>query len=135
MWNYIQVTFFEKGTKMTSQLHIWKFEILIFSNKIHKTNDFLSLMHHDTNFWTEKLWNILFLCILLKKLRISNFEMWTWDVIFVPFSKKVTCNDFSKAKNYRNDPVLYTNVRLSCCVLCTPGCSKTKQVCIAFIIQ
>ena len=29
----------------------------------------------------------LFLWILLEKLRISNFEMWSWDVIFVPFQK------------------------------------------------
>ena len=33
----------------------------------------------------------LFLQILLDKLRISNFEMWRWDVIFGPFSEKVSC--------------------------------------------
>ena len=32
----LQVTFSEKGTKMTSQLHILHFEILSLSNKIHK---------------------------------------------------------------------------------------------------
>ena len=24
---------------------------------------------------------------------ISNSDMWSWDVIFVPFSEKVTCKD------------------------------------------
>ena len=36
----LQVTFSEKGTKITSQLHISKFEILSFSKKIHKNSDF-----------------------------------------------------------------------------------------------
>ena len=27
----------------------------------------------------------------MNKIKISNFEMWSWDVIFVPFSEKVTC--------------------------------------------
>ena len=31
----LQLTFSENGTKMTSQLHISKFEIFIFLNKIH----------------------------------------------------------------------------------------------------
>ena len=25
-------------------------------------------------------------------LKISNFEMWSWDVTFAPFPEKVTCN-------------------------------------------
>ena len=33
-------TLFEKGTKTTSQLHVPKFEIVSFSNKIHKTVTF-----------------------------------------------------------------------------------------------
>ena len=68
----LQATFSEKGTKTTSQLHISKFEILSSSNKIHK--------------------NIYFSWTFLRKLRISNFEMWSWDVIFVPFSQNVTCS-------------------------------------------
>ena len=34
----------------------------------------------------------------MKKLWISNFEMWSWDVIFVPFSEKVTCTNTEFAK-------------------------------------
>ena len=41
---FLQMIFSEKGTKMISQLHVSKFEILSFSNKIHKNNDILSLM-------------------------------------------------------------------------------------------
>ena len=37
----LQATFSEKGTKMTSQLHIPKFEILGFFNKIHENKTFL----------------------------------------------------------------------------------------------
>ena len=36
----------------------------------------------------KNLWNVFCLWIFSKKLRISNFEMWSWDVIFVPFSEK-----------------------------------------------
>ena len=84
----IQVTFSEKGTKWHPNFSFWN---LCFSNKIHKNRDFLSLLSSDTLFWTEKGMKYFFLWILLKKLRISNFEMWSWDVIFVPFSEKVTC--------------------------------------------
>ena len=38
----VQVTFSEKGTKMTSHLHTSKFEILSFFNKIHKNKIFHS---------------------------------------------------------------------------------------------
>ena len=34
--------------------------------------------------------------------RISNFRMWVWGVIFVPFSGKVTCN-CSLSFEYRHD--------------------------------
>ena len=32
----------------------------------------------------------LSLWILLWKLEISNFEIWSWDVIFIPFLEKFT---------------------------------------------
>ena len=51
---FVQVTFSRNGTKMTTQLHISKFEILTFSNKIHDNSDFLSLMQVDTLLRTEK---------------------------------------------------------------------------------
>ena len=38
----------------------------------------------------------------LKKLRISNFEMWTQDVIFVLFSEKVTCKDVPAQETTHN---------------------------------
>jgi len=48
----IQVTFSEKGTKMTPQLHIYKSKILSLSNKIHKNSDFLPLLWRYILFWT-----------------------------------------------------------------------------------
>ena len=46
-----QVTFCEKGTKMTSQLHNSRFEILTFYNKFYKNRVFLSLMGHTFLTW------------------------------------------------------------------------------------
>ena len=81
--------FSEKGTEMTSQLLISKFEILCFSNKIHKNSAFLSLIRH-TFFEHEIIRNIfVFIDLFEEILRISNFEMSSWDVNFVPFSEKV----------------------------------------------
>ena len=45
----------------------------------------------------------LFLWISLEKLSISNFEMWSCDVIFVPFSEKVTCTQRQKKDNEKQD--------------------------------
>ena len=75
---------------MTSQLHISKSEILSFSNRLHINSGFLSLMWLD-NSELKKLWNVLFLWISFKKIKVSDFEMWSWDVIFIPFSQKVIC--------------------------------------------
>jgi len=87
----LQLTSSEKGTKMTSELHISKPESLSFSDKIHENSNFLPLIWRDTLFWTEKLWNILILWILLKKIKISNSETWSLDVISLLFLKKVIC--------------------------------------------
>jgi len=76
---------------MTSQLHISNFESHSSSNEIHKNSEFFCLWCGETHFSELKnLWNIVFLWISLKKSRISNFEMWSRDVVFVSFSEKVT---------------------------------------------
>ena len=83
------MTFSEKGTRMTSQLHIsksWFFSIKSVKTKYFKT---FSVQKSVSRHIGDK--KSLFLWTLLEKLRISNFEMWSWDVIFVPFSEKVTC--------------------------------------------
>ena len=79
MKGLIKVTYFENGTQMTSQLHEKK--------TFHRFSS------------SEKCINITletkracFLRILLEKLTISNFEMCSWNVIFVPFSEKFTYN-------------------------------------------
>ena len=36
----------------------------------------------------------------MKKIKISNFEMWSWDVSFVPFSEKVICSQPSRGSMY-----------------------------------
>ena len=67
-----------------------------------KTVTFLSLVWCDTLFLNWKSYDIF--CsswILLNKLRTSNFEMWSWDVIFVPFSEKVIYV-FWKDRNWHN---------------------------------
>ena len=88
----LHVTFSEKGTKMTPQLHISKFEIFSFSIKIHKTSDFLSLLGCGPIFLNRKNNEIFcFYGFYLKEIRISNIERWSWGIIFVPFSEKVTC--------------------------------------------
>ena len=59
----------------------------------------------DLTYFSElkKQWNILnSFFILLKKLRISNFEMCSWDVICVPFLEIVTCN-CGQIKSFNND--------------------------------
>ena len=81
--------FSEKGTKMSSQLPIY-FEILIFCNKIHENKMFQSFFNSKKCVTYIRYKKSLFLWILLEKLRISNFEMLSWDGIFIPFSEKVT---------------------------------------------
>ena len=31
--------------------------------------------------------------------------MWSWDVIFVPFSEKVTCSELKKSEQFLNHPI------------------------------
>ena len=81
---------------MTSHLHISKFEILIFFNKIHKNKIFQSFFSSEKCAMSDQRQKVaVFLSILLETLRISNFEM-CWDVVIVPFSKKVTCTKLSQ---------------------------------------
>ena len=53
----LQVTFSEKGTKITHQTHIWKFEILetLLWNQFHSA--IFPLDWHATFFWTKKIPN------------------------------------------------------------------------------
>ena len=85
--NTLQVTFSEKGTKITTQTPIQKFEILEISLWNWFRDAIFPLAWLGTLFWTEKM----ILLILSEKWRIPNFRMWVWEVIFVPFSEKVTC--------------------------------------------
>jgi hypothetical protein len=82
----VQTTFSEKGTKITSQLHISKFEILIFFYKNKTFQSFFSSEKCVTSHWRQKV--TVFMDFFWEKLRISSFEMWIWDVIFIPFSEK-----------------------------------------------
>ena len=78
---FLQVTFSEKGTEMTSQIHILKFDILSFFNRIHRKEIFQSFF--SSKKFVSSLLRQKFTVVmdLLEKLRISNFEIWNWDVI------------------------------------------------------
>merc|ERR1711997_1389287 len=71
-----QSTFSNKGIEMTFQLHISKFEILSSFNEIKKIFIAFSVQKSVCHGTLEK--KSLFLWILMKKLRISNFEMSCW---------------------------------------------------------
>ena len=70
------MTFSEKGTKMTTKLLISKFEIISFFLKIHEKKIFHSFFSSEKRV-TLVVKKSLFLSILLEKLRITNFEMWS----------------------------------------------------------
>ena len=54
-----------------------------------------------SHFFEQKnLLHVLLRWVSLKKLRISSFEMWIWDVFFVPFSEKVTCKNVDDTPCY-----------------------------------
>ena len=72
----IQVTFSEKGIKMTSQLHILKYEVLSFSIKIHRNSNFLFLIWCDALFWTEKALKYFVLMDLIGENQAFKF----WNV-------------------------------------------------------
>ena len=63
---------------MTSQLHISKFEILSFSNKIYKNSNFLSLMWRDTLFWTEKALKYFVFMDFIEETK--DFKFWNVDL-------------------------------------------------------
>jgi len=83
--------FLKKGTKITSQTHIWKFKILEISlwNRFHST--IFPLDWCGTLFWSdensESLW---FYWHCLRNEGFLNFWMWVWGAVFVPFFGKVT---------------------------------------------
>ena len=91
-WFLYRWLFLRKEQKWHPNFAFQNLKSLVSPIKSMKTSTFC--LQCDATHFSElkNLSNILFLWILLKKLRNSNFEMWSWDIIFVPFSEKVTCN-------------------------------------------
>ena len=88
------MTFSEKETKMTFQLHISKFEILSLSNKVHENSDFLSLMWHGTIFWTEKAMKYFVFVDFNEETK--DFKFWNVEIgcYFYSFLRKTIQTDF-----------------------------------------
>jgi len=80
--------FLRKKQKCHPKSTFQNLKSLISPIKSIKTVTFCLLFDLTHFFSLKKLQNIL-----LEKIKISNFETWSWDVIFVPFSEKVTCNN------------------------------------------
>jgi len=82
----LQVTFSEKWTKNDKPKSTFQdLKSLVSSIKSTETKYFIAFQFRKECQIADK--KSLFLWILLVKIRISNFEMWSWDVIFVPFSE------------------------------------------------
>jgi hypothetical protein len=87
------VTFIEKGAKISLQTHNENLKSFI-SQIISVKSQWLRIFSVPKSVPNQSrgkiaLWNG-FHCEIS---RISNFQMWVWEVIFVSFSGKVTCTD------------------------------------------
>ena len=74
----LQLTFPENGMKMSSHLHISKFEILSFSNKIHKNCDFFACSVHYTLLLNWKNYEIFCFMDFIKETK--NFKFWNVEL-------------------------------------------------------